>query len=72
MAGIGVVLNPKSGRNLRDPTAARERQFRAYVRQAGVGAILVERAWSAPWMDIFSRMGLHGTRVGGMMVYRIA
>ena len=57
---------------LSDPTAARERQFRAYVRQAGVGAILVEQAWSAPWMDIFSRMGLHGMRVGGMMVYRIA
>jgi hypothetical protein len=57
---------------LSDPTPARERQFRAYVRQAGVGAILVERAWSAPWMDIFSRMGLHGTRVGGMIVYRTA
>jgi hypothetical protein len=57
---------------LSDPTPARERQFRAYVRHAGVGAILVERAWSAPWMDIFSRMGLHGTRVGGMIVYRTA
>jgi hypothetical protein len=36
-----------------------------------VGAILVERAWEAPWMRVFSRMGLHGTPVGGVMIYRI-
>jgi hypothetical protein len=57
---------------LSHPTPAREQQFRAYVHQAGVGAILVERAWAAPWMHIFSRMGLHGTWVGGMIVYRTA
>jgi hypothetical protein len=51
-------------------TPARERQFQAYVRQAGVGAVLVEQAWSAPWMNVFSRMGLHGTPAGGMVVYR--
>jgi hypothetical protein len=55
---------------LMHPTPARERQFLAYVRQSGVGAILVERAWSAPWMNVFSRMGLHSTPVGGMIVYR--
>ena len=52
-----TALPPPVAR-LSDPTPARERQFRAYVRQAGVGAILVEQAWSAPWMDIFGRMGL--------------
>jgi hypothetical protein len=57
---------------LNHPTPARERQFRAYLHRAGVGAVLVERAWAAPWMDIFSRMGLHGTRVGGMIIYRTA
>jgi len=57
---------------LRHPTPARERQFRAYVHQAGVGAILVEQAWAEPWMRIFSRMGLHGTPAGGMIVYRTA
>jgi hypothetical protein len=56
---------------LRHPTPAREQRFRAYVHRAGVRAILVERAWAAPWMQIFSRMGLHGTSVGGMIVYRI-
>ena len=55
---------------LRRPTPARERQFLAYARHAGVGAIIVERAWAEPWMNIFSRMGLHGTHVGGVIVYR--
>jgi hypothetical protein len=52
------------------PTPARERRFLAYVRQAGVGAILVEQAWAAPWMNVFGRMGLHGTPAGGVIVYR--
>jgi hypothetical protein len=56
---------------LTSPTPALIRQFRAYVRQAGVGAVLVEQAWSSPWMQIFSRIGLHGTPAGGMIVYRI-
>jgi hypothetical protein len=51
---------------------ARERRFVTYVRQAGVGAVLVEQAWSAPWMNVFSRMGLHGTPAGGVIVYRTA
>ncbi len=63
---------PEPVARLRRPTPARERRFRAYVHQAGVGAILVEQAWAAPWMRIFSRMGLHGTRVGGVIVYRTA
>jgi len=55
---------------LKHPTPARERQFLSYVGQAGVGAILVERAWAAPWMKVFRRMGLPGTSVGGVIVYR--
>jgi hypothetical protein len=55
---------------LEGPTPARERRFRAYVHRARVGAIIVEQAWAAPWMQIFSRMGLHGTPVGGVIVYR--
>lgn len=51
-------------------TPAREQQFRAYVRQAGVGAIIVEQAWSAPWMEVFSKMGLRATAVGGVIIYR--
>ncbi|HEY2640924.1 MAG TPA: hypothetical protein VGI66_13710 [Streptosporangiaceae bacterium] len=55
---------------LKHPTAARERQFLAYVHQAGIGAILVERSWAAPWMAVFSQMGLPSTKVGGVIVYR--
>ena len=62
---------PEPVARLRHPTPARERRFRAYVHRAGVGAILVERAWAAPWMQVFSRMGLHGTSAGGMIIYRI-
>ena len=51
---------------------ARKRQFWAYIHHAGVGAIIVERAWAAPWMQVFGQMGLHGTPVGGMIVYRTA
>jgi hypothetical protein len=45
------------------------RQFQDYVRDAGVGAILVEQAWAQPWMSAFSRMGMHGTSAGGVTVY---
>jgi hypothetical protein len=55
---------------LQRPTPARERQFLAYAHQAGVEAIIVEQAWAEPWMNIFSRMRLHGTHVGGVIVYR--
>ncbi len=60
---------PPPVEQLMTPSPAAEQRFRAYVRQAGVGAILVERAWSAPWMQVFSKMGLHATSVGGMIVY---
>jgi hypothetical protein len=56
--------------NLIDANPTRERQFLAYVHRAGVGAVLVEQAWSSPWMQVFSQMGLHGTPAGGVIVYR--
>ena len=50
-------------------TTARVRGFREYVRQAGIGAVIVEQAWAEPWMSVFARIGLHGTSVGGVTVY---
>jgi hypothetical protein len=50
-------------------TTARVRVFREYVRQAGIGAVIVEQAWAEPWMSVFARIGLHGTSVGGVTVY---
>jgi hypothetical protein len=61
---------PRPVEALRHPNAARERRFQAYVRRAGVGAIVVERAWSSPWMQVFARMGLHSSTVGGVIIYR--
>jgi len=48
---------------------ARVRGFQDYVRQAGIGAVIVEQAWAEPWMNVFARIGLHGTSVGGMTIY---
>jgi hypothetical protein len=62
---------PTAVANLMNANQARERQFRAYARQAGVGAVLVEQDWSSPWMQVFSQLGLHGTSAGGVIVYRI-
>lgn len=55
---------------LQRPTPVREREFLAYTRQAGIGAVIVEDAWAANWMSIFNRMGLDSIHVGGVTVYR--
>jgi hypothetical protein len=55
---------------LSDPSPARERAFFSYVRAAGVGAIIVERAWSEKWMYVFGKLGMPGTTVGGVTVYQ--
>jgi dolichyl-phosphate beta-glucosyltransferase len=55
---------------LSQATPARIRQFKSYVRSAGIGAIVVEQAWAQPWMlTVFGQAGLHGTSVGGVTVY---
>jgi len=53
-------------------TPARVRQFRSYVRAAGIGAVIVERAWAAPWMlTVFTAIGRHGTAAGGVIIYPV-
>jgi hypothetical protein len=61
--------DPQPVTALTHPTRDTVRQFQDYVREAGVGAILVEHVWAQPWMSVFSRMGMHGTSVGGVTVY---
>ena len=75
--GASLTSRGQQSEACREPVARSGTQPRpgsgssvAYVHRAGVGAILVERAWAAPWMHVFSRMGLHGTAAGGMIVYR--
>ena len=55
---------------LQRPTPAIERRFLAYTHEARVQAVIVEDAWVAHWMNIFSRMGLHSTQVDGVTIYR--
>ena len=46
------------------------RRFRSYLTTAKVGAILVEENEAASWPAIFTRLGLHGQAVGGVIVYK--
>jgi hypothetical protein len=51
-------------------TKAHVRQFRSYLTTAKIGAILVEENEAKSWPAIFSRLGLHGQAVGGVIVYK--
>ena len=57
--------------NLRHPFGPRLGQFESYLRTSGIGAILVERSWSEPWMGIFGRLGMVGVTAGGVTVYPV-
>jgi len=54
---------------LDQPTPARVRQFESYLHTAGIGAVIVERAWAEPWMSIFGKLGMSATSVGGVTIY---
>jgi hypothetical protein len=55
-----------------NPSKVADRMFEDYLRSAGVGAILVEQAWQYPWIHNFTRLGMHGTAVGGVIVFPVA
>jgi len=57
--------------NLSDPFGPRLGQFENYLRASGIGAVLVERSWSEPWMNIFGKLGLVGASAGGVTVYPV-
>jgi hypothetical protein len=44
--------------------------FKAYVKSAQIGAIIVERAWSERWMYVFGKLGLKTTTVGGVTIFQ--
>jgi hypothetical protein len=52
-----------------DLTPASEMNFKTYVQASGVGAIIVERAWSEPWMYNFGLLGMKAVTVGGVTIY---
>jgi hypothetical protein len=55
---------------LSHPTRPREAEFRAYIKSAKIGALIVERDWSEHWMYVFGKLGLKTTTVGGVTVFR--
>jgi len=48
----------------------RIQDFKAYVKSAHIGAIVVERAWSEHWMYVFGKLGLKTDTVGGVTIFR--
>jgi hypothetical protein len=46
--------------------------FKAYVKSADIGAIIVERDWSEHWMYVFAKLGMKSTTVGGVTIFRTA
>lgn len=44
--------------------------FKAYVKSAHIGAIVVERAWSEHWMYVFGALGLKTDTVDGVTIFR--
>jgi hypothetical protein len=50
-------------------TPANKLGFEEYIEDSGVGAIIVERAWSEEWMYNFADFGLNGVTVGGVTIY---
>ena len=52
------------------PTRARADAFKAYVKSANIGAVIVEQAWSENWMYVFGKIGLKATSVGGVTIYQ--
>jgi hypothetical protein len=45
--------------------------FKAYVKSAHIGALVVERAWSEQWMYVFGKLGMKTTTVGGVTVFQV-
>jgi hypothetical protein len=61
---------PQQVELLSHPNKARIKRFEAWMKATDLGAIVVERAWSERWMYVFGRLGMRGTTVGGVTVYR--
>jgi hypothetical protein len=54
------------------PVAVNAGAFRAYLRNAGVSAILVQADESGLWPTLLRQAGLRGHTVGGVIVFRTA
>ncbi len=60
---------PKEVQNLAHATPQLVAQFEAYIRQQGIGAVLVDMKHEPQWIGIFQKVGLRGYKIGGVLVY---
>ena len=70
ITGYDGVPGPVARLAIRGLTKQKVQRFRSYLTTAKVGAILVEQHEAGSWPAIFSRIGLHGRAVGGVIVYK--
>jgi hypothetical protein len=73
---INMALTPRSDLptdviNLSHADQARDAQFLAYLKTGDVGAIIVERDWKPRWVGILGKLGLKGTKMGGVVFYPV-
>jgi hypothetical protein len=61
---------PDQVQDLSSATPAVVAQFEQFVRADQVGAILLDARREPKWVGIFRRMGLHGHRIGDVIVYK--
>jgi hypothetical protein len=61
---------PRSVQSLSGATPARVARFEQFIRTDDVGAILLDASHEPKWVGIFRRMGLHGSRIGDVIVYQ--
>ena len=62
---------PRAVANLARPDQKHVLLFLRYMRSAGITAIVVEADRDPAWTRIFSLLGLHGTRTGGVIFYPV-
>jgi hypothetical protein len=43
----------------------------SFIREHYVGHVVVDRALAGPWPALLAQMGLHGRRVGGVLLYAV-
>jgi hypothetical protein len=73
---INMAITPRSDlprrvQELSHANVSVDRRFRAFVKQAGIKAILVEQSWEPRWIGILNKMGFRGDAIGGMIVYPV-
>jgi hypothetical protein len=65
-----IDATPYQVEAINDPSPFHIKRFKSYVKSAKIGAIIVDRAWAEPWMlTNYDKTGLHGTSVGGVIIY---